>query len=211
MEIPVEIKSEDVTLSGLWAANAEDKAVIVCHPHPLYGGDRDNAVVQTTINTYARHGYSTLRFNFRGVGKSTGTYDHGKGEQKDLISAAAWLRAKEISQIHIVGYSFGAWISALTAGNGLNSTDLVLIAPPVAFIKFPEPLSLTALSLVVVGGYDDFAPLPQVESKIMNWNKKASLEIITQTDHFFFNALAELESILTKHITTSRSRSPSTR
>lgn len=203
METPVKINSQEVCLAGMWAENSKDQAVIVCHPHPLYGGDMNNPVVTTTVRAFFKQGFSTLRFNFRGVGGSSGEYDNGHGEQKDSLGAIAWLKKKGVAKIHLVGYSFGAWINALVVGGGGVVENLILIAPPITFIEFPLPLKLSPLSLIIAGQQDDYAPPEKIKKLMPYWNPKATLEIIPRTDHFFSGALANLETLLVKHLDSS--------
>jgi hypothetical protein len=159
-----------------------------------------NPVVTTAAAAYYHLGISTLRFNFRGVGKSSGSYDNGNGEQKDVIGAINWLKDKGICKIHLVGYSFGAWINALVVAEGCVAADMVMISPPVAFIKFPTPLTLPSLSLVITGQHDEIAPPAQIETLIGGWNTKANLKVLSATDHFMFNVLPALESVLSEHL-----------
>lgn len=199
METKISIKSDDVTLEGMYAPVSEKAAAIICHPHPLYGGNMQNPVVLTATDSYSRKGFSTLRFNFRGVGASSGTYDDGNGEQKDISAIIAWLAGKGITQIHLVGYSFGAWVSALVTAESDAVTNLVMISPPVAFIDFPPKLVLPALSLVITGGKDDIAPPEMVQSHLNNWNTQAQLKIISNGDHFFSTTLPDLAAALSKY------------
>lgn len=104
-------------LEGLYTPGTDEKGVVVTHPHPLYGGDMNNPVVATVANAYRRRGYGTLRFNFRGVGLSKGHHDDGNGEQADVRAAAAWMAEKGMTCLHLAGYSFGAWVNALTGGD----------------------------------------------------------------------------------------------
>ncbi len=86
-------------------------AVVITHPHSLYGGEMDNPVVAMLTGVYQRLGYTTLRFNFRGVGASGGGYDDGRGEQDDVRAAAAYLAGLGRTVTDLAGYSFGAWIN----------------------------------------------------------------------------------------------------
>lgn len=91
MEEKISFLSGDYELEGLFAKVSGDKGVVITHPHPLYGGDMYNPVVNTIASAYQKNGFATLRFNFRGVGKSQGNYDDGIGEQKDVNSAILYL------------------------------------------------------------------------------------------------------------------------
>src|SRR5262245_48015227 len=106
------------TLEGYVAGVAEARAgLVVCHPHPLYGGDMDNPVVIRAAEVAREVGVATLRFNFRGTGASGGVHDRGIGEQDDARAAIATLRARlgPDRPVGLSGYSFGAWVSARVA------------------------------------------------------------------------------------------------
>ena len=107
---------------------------VVCHPHPLYGGSMDNNVVEAMVDGFHQAGFTTVRFNFRGVGGSTGRYDEGDGETKDVIYACRFLKDHlgNPARFVLAGYSFGAWVSARALGSALFS--------PISFSSlFPSP------------------------------------------------------------------------
>src|SRR5713226_70919 len=109
---------------------------VVCHPHPLYGGDMDNPVVLRAAEVTQAAGYATLRFNFRGAGASEGVHDKGRGEQDDVKAAMAALasRLPAGSPVGVIGYSFGAWTAARATRPG--DAALGLIAPPIGMFDF---------------------------------------------------------------------------
>ena len=203
MVTQVSFRSENYQLAGLWQSNVSDTAAVICHPHPLYGGDMHNPVVVAAAEAYAAVGISTLRFNFRGVGGSGGHYSHGKGEQTDLIAAIDWLGTQGITQIHLCGYSFGAWISALVVSTPTNVIDLVMIAPPVTLIQFPAAINLSNLSLVIAGADDNIAPVEIIQSLLRDWNPNATFVAIPGADHFLTDSLDQLRSLIESHLTPS--------
>jgi uncharacterized protein len=204
METTVKISCNDIILEGMWNFVSTEAAAVITHPHPLYGGDMHNPVVAAAAGAYRRKGISTLRFNFRGVGKSGGRHDDGRGEQRDLLAAIGWLKEHGINQIHVAGYSFGAYINALVIDSGAVVTDLVMISPPVAFIRFPAVLSLPSLSLIVTGAEDDIAPPLMIHKEMTKWTPGAQLKILPRADHFYQDGLSELESLIFKHLTTGK-------
>ena len=115
------IQSDGLKIEALIDESPGQAAVVVTHPHPLYGGDMYNNVVQSIISAYKQTGFTTLRFNFRGVGRSEGKHGQGIGEQEDIRSALAFLSEMGKASIDLAGYSFGSWVNAL----GLASFDLV--------------------------------------------------------------------------------------
>ena len=105
---------------------------VVCHPHPLYGGDMDNPVVIRAAEVAQAAGYATLRFNFRGAGGSEGAHDKGRGEQEDVTAAIAALATHLPvgSRVGVMGYSFGAAMAARATRPRVPEAPLGLIAPP---------------------------------------------------------------------------------
>lgn len=176
------------------------KGVVITHPHPLYGGDMNNFVVESIKKVYREKGYTTLRFNFRGVGGSQGNYDNDQGEQEDLRSALSAIASTGIKQIELSGYSYGAWINSLVACQDSSIKNIVLVSPPVAFIDFSPVISIPGLKLVITGSLDDYAPPELVKNALGIWNKEALLEIIEGTDHFYGGHTKKLESILRRFI-----------
>ena len=110
-EEKITFQSDGLQLQGR-LHRAGVNGVVVTHPHPLYGGDMNNPVVETITQAYQHKGYTTLRFDFRGVGDSQGMYDEGIGEKRDVCQAMAYLAQINIENICLAGYSFGAWINA---------------------------------------------------------------------------------------------------
>ena len=185
----IRFPSEKLDLEGLYGAHGITGAVAITHPHPLYGGDMYSPVVEAIESAYRQGGFTTLRFNFRGTGASTGRHDQGVGEQADVIAATDYLRTSGLSSIHLSGYSFGAWVNAMTLQNNLAVDGLTMVAPPVAFIEFSADIRLPCLSTVVAGSRDEFAPPGLIRPHLASWNRNACLDIIEGADHFFFGHL----------------------
>jgi alpha/beta superfamily hydrolase len=173
-----------------------EKAVIVTHPHPLYGGDMNNNVVEAVVEAYREKGYSTLRFNFRGVGQSGGSFDEGKGEQEDVNAALAQLGELGKSSIDLAGYSFGAWVNAL----GLKGFDdvkrVIMVSPPVNFIDFSFLGYNAKIQLVIAGSRDDIAPPRIIEPMLVTWNPELRYKIIQGADHFYWGKTDEIKKII---------------
>jgi alpha/beta superfamily hydrolase len=106
-------ESAGLKVEGLLDRLHSDRGVVITHPHPLYGGDMFNNVVEAIVQAYQEKGHSTLRFNFRGVGQSEGAYDNGIGEQENVRAALEYLSLLGTMSIDLAGYSFGAWIGKL--------------------------------------------------------------------------------------------------
>ncbi len=108
---------------------SKTQGAIITHPHPLYGGDMANPVVESLVAVYNRKNFTTLRFNFRGVRGSEGNHDKGIGEQVDILAAVKFLTNQGMKSIHIVGYSFGSWVLAHIKYFPLEVSALILVSP----------------------------------------------------------------------------------
>lgn len=195
-EKPVTFTTKDgVVIEGLLAEGTTLRGAVIAHPHPLYGGDMRNIVVETIQQAFARKGHTTLRFNFRGVGRSTGTYDDGNGEQADVSGAMDFLRQQGIKSVDLAGYSFGAWVIAKMQEKAA-ADGIVLVSPPAAMMDFDAAASIPNLKLVVTGDQDEFAPPEPVEKLIKQWNPAAAFAAIPGADHFFFGFTDRLAKIL---------------
>jgi alpha/beta superfamily hydrolase len=193
--------SNSVEIEGLLWPVSGKKAMVVTHPHPLYGGSMHNGVVETVVRVYQQAGYATLRFNFRGVGNSRGTYDNGVAEQEDIKAAIGYLTEKGNESIILAGYSFGSWVNALAVSKLATVQRMVMISPPVAFMDFQSVGCIPQLQLVVVGSLDDIAPVKLIKTMLPIWNSQAHLEIIEGADHFYGGYQERLKAILVETLT----------
>lgn len=178
------------------ALGSGSEGVILAHPHPLYGGDMRNPVITAMMNTFQEHNWTTLRFNFRGVGGSRGTFDEGCGEVDDLLVAVARLRQEGIERILLAGYSFGAWVifQAAVAGRVKQEKQL-FVAPPAAMMEFSSD-QLPGLEFVIIGEKDDIAPPEKVRPLSEKWNPAAPLVMVAAADHFFSGCLDSVGRVL---------------
>ena len=200
MEKKISFSSEAHLIEGLLQTNSDRSAVVITHPHPLYGGNMHNNVVRAVCNTYQNSDYTTLRFNFRGVGNSQGSYGDGIGEQEDVRSAIAYLADLGIKQINLAGYSFGAWVNGHLNCQGVGITNMVMISPPVAFIDFATVGVIECLKLIVTGSRDDIAPAGMIRHSYQQWNPEAQFEVISGADHFYSRYEDKLAEILSSKI-----------
>ena len=194
--------SEGYEIEGLFIKKAEDKGAVITHPHPLYGGDMYSMVVETIAHAYNLKGYSTLKFNFRGVGNSQGRYDNGIGEQKDVLGALSCIAGMGINAVDLVGYSFGAWVNAHAVQEKTIPTRMVMVSPPVGFMAFQSAVTIDCLKLVITGSEDDIAPAETIQRELSNWNPDACLDIIDGADHFYGGYLRELESAVLRYLSS---------
>jgi alpha/beta superfamily hydrolase len=184
-EEPVRIRSGSLSLEGRIAVPpAATRAAIVCHPHPQYGGDMDNAVVLDAVRALAARGVATLRFNFRGVGESEGRYS-GTLEVEDARAAVALLRERlPGAPVALGGYSFGAMV-ALAAGHDHPDVDrLFAIALPVTMFDASAILPSTKPKLFVTGDRDPYCPYAALESLVASLAGDNRLVPLAGADHF---------------------------
>ena len=196
MEERVFFMCGDIELEGLIHRGDSDQGVVITHPHPLYGGDMQSYVVDAMVSAYGKKGYTTLRFNFRGVGRSMGVHDNGEGEQDDVRAALAHLSDAGMDSIDLAGYSFGAWVNAHAASGGTSVRSMIMVSPPVGFRAFEVESVMPCLKLVVTGSRDDIAPAAEIEKMLPRWNADARLEVIEGADHFYAGHFGTIESIL---------------
>lgn len=201
MEERIEFLAEGITIEGLLQKNSQASGVVITHPHPLYGGNMHNNVVMVILQTYQKLGYTTLRFNFRGVGSSQGSYGEGIGEQEDVRAAVAYLAHIGIKQIDLAGYSFGAWVNGHLNCARAGIANMVMVSPPVAFIDLESVSTIDCLKLVITGSRDDIAPAEMISQSYHAWNAAAHFEVIGGADHFYGGYEDRLEDILRYSLT----------
>ena len=166
---------------------------LACHPHPLQGGTLDNKVVQTLAKAFFTLHYAAVRFNFRGVGQSTGTFDEGVGETDDAVAVLAHARRRfgEALPVVLAGFSFGAYI-AVRASERIQAERLVLVGPAVG--RFPIR-HVPDDTIVIHGEEDDVVPLADVFA----WARPQALPIVVfpGCGHFFHGRLPRLVRVVT--------------
>ena len=174
--------------------------VVICHPHPLYGGDMDSGVVLAAAEACARRNIATLRFNFRGVGASTGQHDDGRGEQEDVRAALGDMRRRLPGvAVALAGYSFGAVI-ATTVAQKTGVAGLALIAPPLRITALPAPAAVLGPVAVIVGAEDQYCPPAALES-LREALPQATVTVLEGADHFFFGSLKALAEVVDGWVT----------
>lgn len=169
---------------------------IVCHPHPLYGGTMDNKIVTTLVRTFQHFKLNTIRFNFRGVGRSDGMFDEGNGELNDLLAMIDWVQQdKKHHPLWLGGFSFGAYI-ATKAATLVEPQKLITIAPPV--VNFPmDTLPPVLCDWVLVQGMQDDVVAPDA---VIAWAEKRNpapkIIQFPNAGHFFHGELGALRTQL---------------
>lgn len=188
--------------SGADAA-APRGVAILAHPHPLFGGTMDNKVVQTLARAFVQCGWTTVRFNFRGVGGTAGVYDEGRGELQDLLAVVEQVAPHAQGQpLALAGFSFGAFVTshalaalwpqgrvqqAVLVGTAASRFDVAPVAP-----------EAHARTLVLHGEMDDTVPL----AAVMDWARPQTLPVtvIPAGGHFFHGQLPLLKSLVVRHL-----------
>ena len=161
-------------------------AVVVCHPHPMLGGDMENPVVTAICNSAHDQGIASVRFNFRGVGASQGEFTNGDEERDDLRAALKTLGAwpgMDRKRLALVGYSFGASVILGGLAHYKAARSLVLIAPPVASIRRSRISKDSRAKLFVAGQEDRVAPSVAMQRILDGFRPPTSFFEVTGADH----------------------------
>jgi hypothetical protein len=196
--IPITFTSEGLTLEGILhqPLSTPFPAAIVCHPHPLFGGDMNNSVVVAVCQALAQAGIAGLRFNYRGVGRSEGKYGDGLGERTDAAAALAYLRQLAQAQQHrvgIVGYSFGATV-ALTAADERVAAATAISTP--SFSQGVPELAIRCPTLLISGEQDDIAPPAGLATLAHTIGPQSQVAVVPGADHFWWGYEEQLAGLV---------------
>ena len=182
-------------LEALWKEGQGNatRVAIVSHPHPLFGGTMHNKVVYRIARAFQDSGFATLRYNFRGAGRSEGAHDEGRGEQDDLRAAIQYISEKyPQAELWLAGFSFGAAMTVRVGGSLEKARALVLAGLPVSKYRF-EPFTSCAKPLLVVqGALDEFGNASAIEDYFARLEEPKTLRIVENADHFFEGKLDDL-------------------
>jgi alpha/beta superfamily hydrolase len=178
--------------------NKHGRALVVLHPHPRYGGNMNNNVVETIVRAGQASGFITLRFNFRGVNSSEGCYGDGPGEQDDVAAGLAFLRENFSPTTRILaGYSFGACVGLAFCHRTQPGVDhLILVSPPPFLLSKDLTLDLPVVKRILIGKNDEVAPVEEVRSGVSEQKREALIRVIPGADHFFQGQEEMLEILL---------------
>lgn len=195
-------------IEGRYHQNQDPKApvALVLHPHPLHGGTMNNKVTYALYRAFVNNGFSVLRVNFRGVGKSQGKFDNGVGELLDVTAVINWLHDQNIeaTEYWIAGFSFGAWISLQTVMRRPELENYILVAPPVTKYDFNFIVPCASAGLVVQGVKDEITKEADSAKLVEKLSARDGAEVVYQAihgaDHFFTDHMKEFEEIIDRHI-----------
>lgn len=179
------------------------KLAVICHPHPQYGGSLRNKVVTTLHKAFQELSMVTLRFNYRGVGKSAGVYDEGRGEKADTLAVLAWAQSQYPNfDIYLAGFSFGAYISYSVATDSYYRDKLAQLVS----ITMPQYPGLAELAepacpwLLIQGLEDEVVEAQGVFDWVSGLIDPPRLITLPDTGHFFHGKLVELRKILVENL-----------
>jgi hypothetical protein len=179
---------------------------LLLHPHPQYGGTMNNKVVYTLYHAFVRQGFSALRFNFRGVGRSQGTFDRGEGELSDAAAALDWVQTynANASACWIGGFSFGAWVGMQLLMRRPEIDGFISVAPPANLFDFSFLAPCPASGLIIQGDRDQLVPTEAVQKLINKLMHQRDIQIdhriVQGADHFFAGQLEELGSLVEEYV-----------
>jgi alpha/beta superfamily hydrolase len=173
---------------------------VVCHPHPLFGGTLTNKVVHTVARAFVAQGAATLRFNFRGVGASAGSYDEGRGETDDLLAVIGAGRARFPGlPLWLGGFSFGSFV-ALHAQAAAGAARLVTVAPPIGRWDFSGIEAPRCPWLVIQGDQDELVDHASVAAWMAELAPQAQLTVLPGAEHFFHGRLHEVKDAVSRFV-----------
>ena len=199
IEVLVDAPVPDAAEPGLAAKGV----AVIAHPHPLFGGTMDNKVVQTLARAFVSKGWTSVRFNFRGVGDTEGVHDHGVGEAQDLLAVVQHLAP--VGPLALAGFSFGAFVATKALDVLVQQRQhshlgpLILVGTAASRFEVSQiPADLHERTLVVHGELDDTVPL----SGVMNWARPQVLPVtvVPGGSHFFHGQLPLLKSLVVRHL-----------
>lgn len=181
--------------------------VVIMHPHPMHGGNMSNKITYQMHQIFAAQGFSTMRFNFRGVGRSQGTYDEGVGELADAISALEWLQSvhKTTGPMWVAGFSFGAWIAMQVLMRRPELSGFVAISPPANMYDFSFLAPCPCGGLVMHGDQDKVVPerhVHELVKKLREQRGKTAIDyrVLDGANHFYHGVEDVLQTQLTHYL-----------
>ena len=208
-QTPITIDSGGLAIEGMLhlPKDSTEKApgIVICHPHPRYGGNMHNNVVRGLTERLTKDGFAVLRFNFRGVGGSEGAFDWGGGETDDADAALETLSLRDEvdgSRIGIAGYSFGAAVAIQSATDSTTAHAVAAIACPAPQFRAFSGMELLQPKLFVLGDHDHNFPVDQFRFLCRRFADPRQSEVISGADHFFRGHEPTLSEMTSEFFTT---------
>lgn len=178
-------------------ADSAARAAVVCHPHPQHGGTMHNKVVYRAAKAFEQLGWPVLRFNFRGVGASEGSFGEGPGEAGDVAAALDWLAGEHPGRpIVVAGFSFGNAVGLPVGARDPRVTHLVGIGTPTDSFDFDALAGIEKPKLFVQGDRDEHGPLKELRNGLERVAEPWELVVIRNADHFFTGRLEALQKAI---------------
>jgi alpha/beta superfamily hydrolase len=195
VEEQVTFAAGEITLEGLYSTPAQLPAigVVVCHPHPLYGGEMRNNVVSALVDAFQQQGIATLRFNFRGVGRSGGSHGEGVAELEDVKAAVTYLLSRQsVQTVVVAGYSFGSMVGLQAGAADPRVHKIIGVAFPFGLRDPSFLLPVTKPKLLISGDHDNYSPIPALQELYAKLPEPKALTIVKGADHFFWGQEGEI-------------------
>ena len=189
-----------------WDPRAKPRlAAVVCHPHPLHGGTMHNKVVFRAAKAASQAGLPTLRFNFRGVGKSAGTFGDGIGEREDVTAALDYLGTRfPALPVCLIGFSFGAIVGLRVGANHPRVLALIGLSVPLAYTHMDFLRGVLKPKLIIQGTRDQFGGRAEVESFYDSLAEPKQICWVQDADHFFTGKLEEVQRAVGEFLRSKR-------
>lgn len=196
-ETPIRFLAGDIELDGRISIPASaTRACVVCHPHPLYGGDMHNGIVRAVVDTLRAAGVATLRFDFRGTGRSGGRHSGGSGEVADTRAAVEELASRSgLPRVTVAGYSFGALVALHAAVGDERIQRVVAIAPPLAMAGAAFATALSTPVTLVSGDRDEYCPASALDTLAASL-PDARAVLLCGADHFLGGRETEVADLV---------------
>ncbi|HEU4391278.1 MAG TPA: alpha/beta fold hydrolase [Blastocatellia bacterium] len=177
------------------------RAAVICHPHPLFGGTMHNKVVYRVAGALHKKGFTVLRFNFRGVGRSDGVHDEGRGEQDDLRSAIDFVVERyKTPELWLAGFSFGARVMLNVACDDNRVSAMIAAGLPVSRYDLTGLTGCSKPKLFVHGERDQFGSVEMLRTLVEASGEPRQLVVIEDADHFFEGKLDRLERVISDFV-----------
>jgi len=186
--------------------DAAAPVALFLHPHPEHGGNMNNKVIYALYHCFVRNGFSALRLNFRGVGRSQGEYDRGEGELSDAAAALDWLQTynPNAAMCWVAGYSFGAWIGMQLLMRRPEIGRFISVAPPANLYDFTFLAPCPASGIIVHGAADELVTFESVKKLADKLNSQRNitvdLRVINAANHVFHSGLDDLTPLVEDYL-----------